>query len=179
MIHLISFILMAGAGSTPLKAHDLFFASEDRLKQVVGPRTSPPKEPGIRFAHAGYYDVWVDSAGPGMSHIRLGLGSLVGWKSYLVQIGLGADHASVRPVPVAVSPIPLFRNKLSVSGATGLPKGKTGKPWNVTFVEYGVANKARLRQLKPQIKALPVGDARNALIRSCYDWWSELDLTAS
>ena len=178
MIQLICFFLVVGRGDTTFKAHDLFFATEDRLKLVVGKRTSPPKEPGIRFAHPGYYEVWVDGTGPGMKHIRLGLGSLCSWKKYLAQLGLGAAHATARPLPVASSPIPLFRNKLSVMGVTGLPVGAEHRPWNVTFVEYAVANKSKLKLLKAQIKAQPVGEGRNSLIRSCYDWWSELDFTS-
>lgn len=178
MIHLISLLLIAGRGDTSLKAHDVFFATEDRLKQVVGKRTSPPKEPGIRFAHPGYYEVWVDGAGLGMKHVRLGLGSLCGWKVFLSQLGLGAARAKVQPLEVAKSPIPLFRHKLSVTGVTGLPFGTGHKPWNVVFVEYAVANKAKLKLLKAQIRAQPVGEGRNSLIRSCYDWWSELDFTS-
>jgi hypothetical protein len=114
-----------------------------------------------------------------MSHVRLGLSSLVGWKEYLAQVGLGAGHANFKPQSVADSPVPLFRNKMALSGVTGLPMGKNHKPWSVTFVEYAVANKARLRKLKSEIQAQPVGESRNRLIRTCYDWWSELDFTSS
>ena len=115
MIHLVSLLVLARSGGSDFKAHELFFATEDRLKQVVGRRTSPPKEPGIRFAHPGYYEVWIDSPGTSMKHLRMGLGSLVGWKQYLSNLGLGVARASTRPVAVAGSPIPLYRNKLSVS----------------------------------------------------------------
>lgn len=156
-----------------LKAHDLFFATEDKLKQIVGPRTSPPKEPGIRFAHPGFYEVWVNGAGPGMNHLRLGYGQLIPWQQYASGLGLGIAHAKATPVPVAPSPVPLFRNKLAITGVTGLPNSS----WKVTFVEYAVANKKRLKALKDQIKMAPVGPARNDLIKSCYDWWSQIELT--
>ena len=178
MVYLIGLMVMAGFGDTSLKAHDLIYATEDHYKQVVGIRTSPPKEPGIRFAHPGYYEVWIDSPGPGMKHLRMGLSSMTGWKQYLSQLGLGVSHAAAHPMPVAPSPIPLFRNKVSVTGVTGLPVATNHKPWNVTFTEYAVANKVKLKALKTQIKSQPVGEARNALIRSCYDWWAEVDFTS-
>jgi hypothetical protein len=173
MLHVLALMVMFGKTDSMLKAHDLFCATEARLKQVVGPRTSSPREPGIRFARAGFYEVWVDGAGPGMHHIRLALGSLVPWKRYLTELGLGTGHARAIPQPVAASPIPLYRHKLSIEGAKGLPD----KAWKVTFVEYAVANKARLRAHKAEITSLPVGEDRNRVIRSCYDWWSEVDLT--
>ncbi len=173
MVHLIALIVISGKADSMLKATDLIGATEAKLKQIVGPRTSPPKEPGIRFAHAGFYEVWVNGAGPGMNHLRLGLGKLIPWKQYLTDLGLGVSKAKATSVPVAGSPIPLFRNKFTISGVTGLPD----KAWNVSFVEYAVANKKRLKEHKAQIKGSPVGEVRNALIRSCYDWWSEVDLT--
>src|SRR5580658_8757928 len=112
MINVISALLLLSGGGA-FKAHDLFFATETRLTQIVGKRVSPPKEPGIRFAHPGYYEVWVDAPGSGMKHVRLGLGSLLSWKTYLSQLGLGATHAKVHSLPVASSPIPLYRNKLA------------------------------------------------------------------
>ncbi len=178
MIHMMCFLFVTAGKATGLKARELFFASEQRMVQVVGRRTSPPKEPGIRFAHPGYYEVWIDSPGPGMTHLRLGVGSLCTWQQYLKQLGLGFAHSKAEFRPVAPSPIPLYRHKLALTGVTGIPAGKGGKPWNVVFVEYAVANKDRARALKRQIRSLPVGEARNKLIRTCYDWWSELDFTA-
>ena len=170
--------ILAIAADANLKVRDLVYASEERLAKVVGPRTSPPREPGIRFAHPGYYEVWVDSPGPGMKHLRMGLGSMVTWQKYLSLLGAGTAHASVHPQPVATSPIPLFRNKLEITGVTGLPVDKSKRAWKASFVEYAVANKKRLKGLKSQITAQPVGEGRNALIRSCYDWWAELDFTS-
>lgn len=178
MIQLLPILMLTAADASALKVHDVLFSTEARLTQVVGKRLSPPREPGIRFFHPGYYEIWIDSPGPGMKHLRLELASLIGWKAYLSRLGLGVAHAKVSPQPVANSPIPLYRNKLAVTGVTGLPFGAGHKPWNVTFVEYAVANHARLKALKAQIKAQPVGEGRNRLIRSCYDWWSELDFSA-
>jgi hypothetical protein len=165
-------LLLHGGGSN-LNAGKLFYASEATLSQVVGPRTSPKREPGIRFAHPGYYEVWVNADGKGMSHIRLGLKSLITWKAYLAQLGLSAAHASTTPIPVAQTLIPLFRDRLAIDGVKGLPDNS----WKVTYVEYAVANVRRLKANKAAIFAAGVGPARNRLIETCYDWWSEIDLS--
>ncbi len=177
MTYLIVLLSLAKTGGMSLKVKDLLFASESRLKVIVGPRTSPKREPGIRFDHPGYHEVWVDGDGAGMHHLRLGLGQLLPCKAYLKEIGLDGTKATMSKLPVAASSIPLFRNKLSLSGVKGIPASAKHKPWSVTYVEYAMANKIRLRSTKPQIQAQPVGEGRNRLIRSCYDWWSELDFT--
>lgn len=178
MNQLILLIMLAKTGGSNLNVKDLLGASEARLKVVVGPRTSPKREPGIRFAHPGFYEVWVDSDGIGMHHLRMSLGKLLTWNEYLRELGLDPSKASARQIATAPSSVPLFRNKLALSGVRGVPMTQARKPWSITFVEYAVANKARLRALKPQIRAQPVGEGRESLIRSCYDWWSELDFTS-
>jgi hypothetical protein len=108
-----------------------------------------------------------------MKQAHLLLAAKVDWKNYLATLGLNGSRASAQPLSVPPSPIPLLRNKLSLHGVTGLPSGK----WTVTYNEYAIANKDRLRRMKPQIAAAPVGEARMKLIRTCYDWMSELDIS--
>ncbi len=180
MYPLLSLIALTNPSGSGLKVNDVLFASEAQLLRIVGVRDpSAKREFGLAYLHPGYTKVWVDAAGPGMKQARFCLGRFSNWKEYLTDLGLNASHATVRHMDVAVSPVPLLRNKVAITGVTGLPTPRNHKSWNVTFVEYAVANKARLRKLKSQITAAPVGEPRLRLIRSCYDWWSELELSQS
>jgi len=178
MINLISLLMFAGSGGSSLKANDVLFCSEKQLLSVVGKRDPAAKrEFGLALLHPGYTKVWVDTAGPAMKQAHFCLARYSDWKSFLLELGLSGKHATSIPMSVPVSPVPLLRNRIQLNGVTGLPRNKDHVAWKVSFVEYAIANKAKLRGLKSQITAASVGEARLRLIRSCYDWYSEIDVS--
>jgi len=180
MIHMIGLVLIGLHGDTPLKVKDVLSVPEAQLLKNVGPRDmATRREFGIAYIHKGFNKVWVDAGGAKMKQARFNSERLMPWKQYLGELGLDGSHASSHPESVPPSPLPMLRNKLSLTGVTGFPAGAGHKSWSITYVEYAIANKKRLRDLKAQITAQPVGEGRNKLIRSCYDWFSELDFSSS
>lgn len=168
--------MLAGPANDSLKARTVFFATQPLLLSHVGPQDpSTTHEAGLSMLRPGFTKVWVDSAGPKMKQVHFLFDKQVSWKQCLSSLGLDGSHGAARPQSVAASPVPLLRSKESVSGVKGLPAGS----WGVTYIEYAIANKDRLRQLKKQIQAAGVGEQRLKLIRSCYDWKSELDFSKS
>jgi len=178
MMHLVGFMFLL-VQSADLKVKNVLFKPAAVLVKVVGPQDmSVRREFGMTFKHKGFHTVWIDAPGPKMKEARFGSDQLKPWKGYLRELGLDGAHASASPDSVPPSPLPRLRGKLNLSGVGGLPPGQGSKPWKVSYIEYAIANKDRLRALRDQITAQPVGEGRNKLIRSCYDWFSELDFSA-
>jgi hypothetical protein len=177
MIHLVPLVLLCSKFGGTLKVNDVLYASESSLLSIVGKRDpGSMREFGLTYLRPGYTKIWVDKAGPGMKQAHFCLAKAEPLKQFATDLGLVVGHTKLTTLPVPNSPIPLFRNKSAVTGISGF---SGGKKWNVTVMEYAVANKARLRALKSKISAAPVGEPRNLLIRSCYDWFTELDLSAA
>lgn len=151
----------------------------NRLTALVGPKVRLGHVPGIFLQCPGFDKVYVDADGPKMSRMEIRPLWLGNWKSAAARLGIDTSHATAHPLRDPSSPIPQVRNSVEIVGAQGLPMNPaTHRPWKLIYREEAVANKARLRALKPQINAASVPD-RVRLIRTCYDWYSTLDLSAS
>ncbi|HWD41148.1 MAG TPA: hypothetical protein VG944_20030 [Fimbriimonas sp.] len=171
-------VLLASGNPTFFSAKSLAYQPVDRLQKIVGPVIVLKHVPGVYFQRAGFNQVFVNGGGSGMSKIVIRPEILAGWKKTASDFGIGVAHASAHALGDPPSPIPLIRASAQIVGATGLPiNSATHKPWKLVYHEIAVANQGKLRAARAQINGTS-GAERIRLIKSCYDWYSELELTA-
>jgi|GEM_PF-3255859 len=174
----LSLILLSGRAPGFFPLREMAYQPLNTLKKF-GNATVFPHDQSVEISGPGFRKIHVNKAGASMSRIVVDPRSLYDWKTLCRKCGIGVDHVSTKAIPVPPSPIPLFRNKLEVIGATGLPSNpNTHHSWKLVYSEFAVANPDRLRATKPRIQSAQ-GDEKMKLLRSCYDWFSELDLSAS
>lgn len=177
MIPIANLLIVLCSAQAGLKSRDVFFAPKDKLIRIVGRDISRHGEPGITFARKGFSRIWVDTDGPKMSQARFYLNSQQSWKTLLSGLGLDVTHAKVAATSGSNSPSPMLRNRQVILGLGGVPKGIGAKPWTVAYVEYAEPNLSKISKVKSQIKA-STGNDKLRLIRSCYDWNSEIDFVS-
>ncbi len=174
MIPAIALFVAGHAGSPTLKISEIAFAPAVKIERILGPKTEYKKVAGVFFYPTGFSKIRANAIGDKMRDIEFSFDSLLSWRTALAKFGVSVKGANIKSLPEASSATPLLRNSIEVSGATGLPKGR---PWRVTYNDYAVVNKDRTRKLRPQILAAS-GEARLRLIRSCYDWKSNVHFIA-
>lgn len=178
MIAILLSIAVAQPPQAAFSIKDVAFQPEAKLVSAVGPKIRMGRHAvGVLFDNPSFDRIFVDAVGPAMTRISLRPKWLAPYQTALKKFGIDATHASVKKLPTPQTAIPLTRNSLEVVGASGVPVSpKTHKPFKLNYIECAVVNKDRTRELRPQILAA-TGDAKIKLIRKCYDWFSEIDLS--
>jgi hypothetical protein len=178
MIALILTLVVAQTPKAAFAVSDIAFKSDAQVCAVVGPKLPGWKHtPGITFNNPGFDFIFVDKFGPDMTRITLRPKWIAAYSVALKKFGIDATHATIKKVTSPQTAIPLTRNHLEIDGAKGVPVNpKTRQPMKLTYVETALVNKDRTRGLRPQILAA-TGDAKIKLIRKCYDWVSQIELS--
>ena len=171
---------MAASGQPVFfKAKSLAYQSVPAIKKIVGPVITLKHVPGIYFRRAHFNKVFVDGADGGMKVIVIRPEILVSWKKAAADFGINATHAHARFLGDPPSAIPLIRMSAEITGAKGLPiNPRTHAPWRLFYHEVAVVNDAKKASLTSSIRNSS-GSERIALIKQCYDWFSELELRAN
>jgi len=174
MIPALSLFVIASSQATSVLATQLLLAPEAKVVKLLGPKRTERQLPFALFFPKGYREVRVDNFGDKMTYLRFWHQDLLTWQNALKKAGLSATGVKAKLLPGVDSPTAIKRNEVELAGVKGLPAAS--KPWKVSTRELAVVNVERARKLKPQIQAAS-GDARFRLIRSCYDWYTEILFT--
>jgi len=172
------FLAVQFSAPRPFRISDLLSADQARVEKILGPMEKVRFAPGVYFHTPGFSNIRLDTVGAKMSDADFYFDSLPGWPGALKQFGLSSAGVRTKTLPVPGGTVQMARNHVELLGVKGVPiNPNTKHPWKVEYQENAVANKARVKALRPQILKAS-GKERMALIVSCYDWHSEIHFTA-